>query len=256
MGYIRVASLIVGCNLLFAYAIAETPDELLIPVSQEELAQVQQSNEYFLKARLYFAKRHRIVRINESVLESDQPFIISLFPDTQITVKRDSVEIEPNTLIYWKGKIIDPPFATSALANSGFPEKEAEEIWESAVGLSIAGVVYDRDIATNQSFPARHERSAQGFKRPEDTSRIEKSAFYSVAINILSPPLNGNYKIRSLEATPDYHVVYEFDMSRRFSRKPSTDEENERKRANYEAYMKSLGEDPRNRWALRHKESK
>lgn len=221
--------------------LAESLSELLIPISPDELTQVEQSNEYFLKARLYFAKRHRIVRINETVLQSNEPFTISLFPDTQITVARESARIYPESVIHWKGKITSP---------------EATAVLESTVGLSITGVAYDRDIASNRSYPSRSERNAQGFKRPDDSSLIAKSAFYSFATDISLPSNGDGYQIRALEASPEFHIVIEVDKSREFFVEVTTDRENEKRRDAYNSYMKTLGEDPRTRWALRHEESK
>lgn len=236
---------------------AESLSELLIPISRDELAQVEQSNEYFLKARLYFAKRHRIVRVNKTVLESDEPFTISLFPNTQITVARETVRIYPESVIHWKGKITDPSVPLSTFVNAGMPEEEATAVWESTVGLSITGVAYDIDILTNQSYPSKSERNAQGFIRPNDPSLIAKSAFYSFATtNITLPSKGDTYQISALSATPEFHTVIEVDKSREFSVKPSTDAENEKRRDAYNSYMKTLGEDPRTRWALRHEESK
>jgi len=237
--------------------LAESLGELLIPISRDELAQVEQSNEYFLKARLYFAKRHRIVRINESVLNSDVAFTISLFPDTQVTVRRDSIRIDPDSLIHWKGKIIHPPVPLSTFVNSGMPEGEATAVWESIVGLSITGVAYDRDVASNQSYPSKSERNAQGFRRPENASLITKSAFYSFATTNISVPSQGDtYQIKTLQVSPEFHLVVEGDKSREFFVEPSSDPENEKRREAYYKHMEGLGEDPRLRWVLRHQESK
>lgn len=229
--------------------------ELLIPLNQSEIATIRQENDYFIRSRLFFAKRHRIVRINETVLQSDEPFTISLFPNTRITVARESARIEPDSLIHWKGKITDPSVSLSTFVNTGMPEEEATAVWESIVGLSITGVAYDRDIASNQSYPSNSEKNAQGFRRPENSSLITKSAFYSFATNISLPSNGGTYQIRALESSPEFHIVLERDKSREFSVEPSTDPQNEKRRDAYNSYMKSLGEDPRIRWALRHAES-
>jgi hypothetical protein len=236
--------------------LAESLGELLIPISPDELPQVEQSNEYFLKARLYFAKRHRIVRINETVLQSDEPFTISFFPNTQITVARESARIYPESVIHWKGKITDPSVPLSTFVNTGMPEEEATAVWESTVGLSITGVAYDRDIASNQSYPSRSERNAQGFRRPDDSSLITKSAFYSFATDISLPSNGDTYRIRALEASPEFHTVIEVDKSREFFIEVTTDRENEKRREAYYKHMEGLGEDPRLRWVLRHQESK
>ena len=229
--------------------------ELLIPVDRSVIATISQENDYFIKPRLYFAKRHRFVRLNEAVLRSDEPFTISLFPDTKLTVTRDSVRIRPEKSIYWKGKITNPDFPLNTFANSGMPEDEAIIVWETIVGLSIMGVAYDRDIASNQAYPANSERNAQGFKRPNDPTRITKAAFYSFAVNITLPSSGSSFQIRALEATPELHIVYEAEKSREFAVGGSAHPENERRRKEYDDYMKTLGENPRIRWALRHRES-
>ena len=242
-----------------AFSQQKEPPELLIVVDQSAIATIQQENDYFIRSRLFFAKRHRIVRVNKTVLESDEPFTISLFPDTRITVARDSIRIQPDSLIHWKGKITSPSVPLSTFVNRrmpGMPEEEAIAVWEAIVGLSITGVAYDRDISTNQSYPSKSVRNAQGFIRPDGPSLIEKSAFYAFATTNISLPSNGGtYQIRALPASPEFHTVIEVDKSREFSVESSTDPENEKRRDAYNSYMKSLGEDPRTRWAFRHAES-
>ena len=266
MKNISLCSLVIAILLLPVVAPSQESDsalsrqegrlhELLVPLDESEVSAAREANDYFIKSRLYFAKRHRFVRIDKAALETSQPITISLFADTTVTVERDSIRSVENRSIRWKGKIVDPPYPISALVESGLSEGEAASLWPSVISLLIVGVAYDRDVATNQSFPSQSSRNAQGYTRPSDQSRISQSEFYSFAFDVSAPSITGAYQIRALEATPEYHLVYEIDPSKEYSIEPSTNEENERRRKAHEAYKSTLGEDPRSLWSLRHAES-
>ena len=231
--------------------------ELLIPIDEDELAQVQVANDWFLKNYLYFAKRHRIVRVSRTALLSPDPITISLFPDAKISAQREQFKEVPDTTIRWVGKVVDPTARDFGLVFES--DRQREAMIGPLTELRISGIFYDKDIATNESFVPNTEWSIKGYPRPTDPSRIEKAAHIAINAFVLSPLLDNVYKIQSLNATPEYHLVYEIDPAREYAHEPNADPileaENAARREQHRAHKEAIGESPGVTWTQNVKAS-
>lgn len=242
--------LVLATCYAFGSALADNGNELLIPIEKDELAQVQIENDWFLKDYLYFSKRHRIVRINEAALRSTDPITISLFPDAKVTAQREQIRETPGTTLRWVGKVVDTNSNDFGLVLETDSQKEMIGLLTE---LKIGGVFYDVDIATNESFVPNTDWSIKGYSRPADPSRIEKAAYLAISAFILSPALEGVYKIQSLNATPEYHLVFEFDSTREYVEgelaDPVLNAENTVRRERHRAHKEAIGESPGVTWS-------
>lgn len=245
------------CVCLTGGAVAQVRDhtdleELLIPVDESEIARIQRENDYFIKSRLYFAKRHRFVRVDHTVLENSDIFQISLFPDKVLTVSKSKLEIEQDSLISWRGQIEDPVLPLSGIHYLDMTDDQVADFHHQIHRLNLVGVNFDYEPATGRSFASRSEKNIQGFRRPSDGTLISKSAFYGFEARFSVPSFLETYKLSSLEVMPDIHLVYEVDDSKFFPHEPTTNPKYESRRQRHKEFVETLGENPQDSWAARH----
>src|SRR5687767_12104828 len=80
-----------GCP--FVTNAAQESNELLLPVSDQEVARLMEKSNYRLRGQLYPAKRYRFVRINYALLDqSDSEFSITPFDDLALRVSTICIE--------------------------------------------------------------------------------------------------------------------------------------------------------------------
>lgn len=227
--------------------------ELFIPVIGEELSEIRSRNDYFIKAQLYFAKRHRFVRVDHTVLVNNDEFQITLFPDTTLEVARESVSIEPDTLILWQGAVVSPVNDLAPDQISDAPRERLIELYEQMYTLSLVGVSFDYEPDTGRSFAAQSDRNIEGFRRSREPKGLQKSAFFGFSNEFAIPSLDSVYKLSSLSITPDIHLVYEVDDARLYPRESTSNPKYEPRRRQHEEFLESLGENPRTEWKARHR---
>ena len=216
--------------------------ELFISITPSEESAVRTKNDYFLKKHLYFAKRHRIVRVNTDLFETAVQFSIPLFDDESISVSRTKVEANSDRyIINWHGQIADPPFPAEELTKQGVPLEESEFLHSTLFSISMAAVSHDYDLATGASTPS-------SFRKTEDNAGLHTSTFYAVAADISVPTLPSQYKLISLEMDRRYHLLIEIDPAKMFPPGPYFDAEHPElgtKRQQYADFIYLLGQDPR-----------
>lgn len=236
--------------ILATSTLAQNSRQLFIPVEGDELDQVLIDNEYFVLKQAFVTKRHRIVRVNEQVLREQETLEINLFPDTNYLVRRESPRDQWGEVIHWQGWVINP---TRAHPNGGADEGAADSHWADTHAVRFTGVAFDVDKLTGRSFAARSPVNVQGCKRPSDPSQLRHAAFYGFVGEISAPLQLDNFRLISLSASPQYHLIGEFDTMKMLRLHPENREQTEL-RQQYNEYLKSIGPDPRSEWTKRHQE--
>jgi hypothetical protein len=226
---------------------------LLTEVRGSEEATVRAKNEYFLKRELYFAKRHRIVKVNADVLKSEEAITIALFDGTALTLEVTSLKVDSNGFITaWEGTIPNPPISAEDLLDQVSTIEEARFLHSAMFTISIAATRYDYDEATGVSTPSYISKRTP--KQNPEQGDLSISIFYGIHANISVPTLPERYWIRSLELSPKYHLLIEVDDSKTFPPGPLYDAEHPEiaeRRRRYVDFLQSIGEDPRKAKILR-----
>ena len=243
-----LAVLTIVSSLVPFDSFAELP-ELLTPVTGSEEAIVTSENDYFLKKHLYFAKRHRIVRVDLDLLESVEQFTISLFDDVSLAVEVTELDVDRDKLVIrWKGRVINPKYSFDDLNRRLQNPEDAKSLHDGLFGLSISAGQFDYDEVSGANLPSHPRRSYLGRDRRIFDARINMSKFYGVSAEFSGPTLRDNYILKTLEMGGAYHILIEVDPTKTISPGPFDDPDDPEmgvKRRQYEEFLQSLGEDPR-----------
>ena len=237
-------------TLLSADNASAQVQELLMPVTGTDVAEARTKNVYFLKKHLYSARRHRIVRVNVDVLQSREPFEISLFNNKSITVEPINVEVQgEGAIILWFGKIANPPLSIDEMMSEMGSQKEAQLTHDALYGVTIAAARYEHDeeFDANFTYYTKKENPHQR-TRLNDSEPAADRLFYGLSANLKASGIGGRFQLRPLEMGGDFHVLYEIDHSKIVDPGPLDDPENPemaQKRRDWQEFADSLGPDPR-----------
>lgn len=254
---LRIRIRLLAVVLLLGSAIpglAQELPELLIAVEGKELEQVLVDNDYFILSRAFFAKRYRIVRVDEKVLRDFESFRINLFPGDVYIVKRTSPDQAFGEVVHWRGLVTDPAFPLSRYLNFGQPEETVRILWEASHSVSITGVAYDVDKSNGRSFAARSPSNMQGCQRPSDATQLLHAAFFSFAGQISAPLQLDDYSLHSLDASPQYQMIIENDVMKSLRYNATSNPESLELRLQFQEYLESIGPNPKLKWMLRHRD--
>ncbi|XOV85289.1 MAG: hypothetical protein ACFHXK_09265 [bacterium] len=159
---------------------------------------------------IYFARHHRIVRLDPEVLMQESEFKVSLFDGEEIRLRTSS--ITPTGIhVEWKGELVDqytdlPPAIIDPESGEQITGKEAEALWQAARELQLRVVSWDVDQDTGLIAP-------QGQRVLADAPTIRPSLRRNVYTTI-----EGSLKLHSLGKTivfknipehPDLQLMYE-----------------------------------------------
>lgn len=199
--------------------------ELLLEVDAEMRGKLSAYNQHFLHDNLYFAERSKIVRVDTSVLRRGEPFTISLFDGASIRVKPDGKPAGDSTV--WTGRIVTPEVKAADLGvnqaqldNLGLSR---QQLFDAIHRLRFSITAWDVDRASGRATFAAPGRGA-GVMAPPDSraeTPVKRRAFHSVLGEIAIGGVT--YRLRPLERTPKYHVLYRVDPYKTF-RHPEADD--------------------------------
>ncbi len=227
--------------------------ELLVSVRNDKAHKIEEYNNIFLKKRLYFASRHRIVTIDTSLLSKREiDFTITPFEDVQITVSTKEVIEKPHRgTVSWKGEM-----HVSGLEDALSQLTDAERSYLSVKELKYALSDINLFISTwdidKETGIATRSTERKGSVSPEPTPipklpDLRKNAFKSVGGNFTIIPSGKRYVLTPLKYSPKYHVIYEIDPKKSYptSDDPNTkiSQENKNKAMEYKQYLKGLPEE-------------
>lgn len=212
--------------------IASLP-KLLIPVDQNEITDILNNNDLFIRQHLITAKRHRIVKINTDVLFGEDVFTITPFDDVPHVVKKEDLSLTSyRGLQKWRGKFLSPApdFDLEARVRAIQHEKPATtailrkavrdkfEKFELTIRQKMHVIQPDQ-----QTDPGV---SSIGIRRAGSATEPAKMKRITTIHTVFTSPLhgirdnNGNrvsmaaYRIYSLPKDPEYHLVYEPDFDK------------------------------------------
>lgn len=201
--------------------LAQAP-ELFLPVTGSEEAIARAENEYFLKKTLYFAKRHRIVRVNASLLlkNSDAPgeITVNLFDDVKLRYGVTRLIDLSVGQIGFSAQLVTPPMSVGDVMreNPGLSYATAADLHNMFFELSIAGSEFVHDTVRNRYWPTSTVKEYYSHTRPGKLPKLPPAAerFYAFQAEILSPDATEKYMLEPLYGNPRYHVVWEVDYSK------------------------------------------
>ena len=245
---------------------AESLPELIVPVNESELDQVRTNNDYFLRRQLYFSKRHRIVKVNDTLLNGTPRFRITLFDDVIATIETKEVTQVRADYIRWRGMIVVPgAIEVRNQAGELQSDQVAQETRERILGVNFSALTWDLDRATGKASLAMYRPSStsphpiaaneQQSTELARLSQLDKNAFRSVRGSLRMPVTNSRFWLMPVDADPQYHLLYEENPERTgFMRIDTPYDEtttrgarDKQKYEQYQEFLRSLGEDPKAR---------
>lgn len=192
---------------LAAESSAPALPELLRPAEPEALVRFAGSSNYFLREQLYFAKRHRIVKIDFGVLERDRArFTVTPFDDLVIELQATRIDrSSPGGSVLWQGTILRPALAA--------PEQPTNDLADT-VDLAYRMAVRDVDATLARELQKAGERLPRtaNSNRPGEGALKMRVMTMSAAWDHRALP--SAIRIAEIEEDPRYHVIYEVDDSK------------------------------------------
>ncbi|MEM1174023.1 MAG: hypothetical protein AAGI27_04370 [Pseudomonadota bacterium] len=235
---LQIAAAVVLMFPCFSFA-----NELLVEVSKGDEQRIAARNKFFIEEQLYFAKNHRIVRVNSGLLTSGTPVIrLTLFA-LEIDVERQAFEfLGDETGFIWRGIYSDRAFTLEEYTNSNAKRSEeaSKLLYEQIFGVEIAGSLYSIDRRNDQAVEETgmfRDPETGHFKRQSELLRSSpkqksRDLVFSSQFTIkpvlkrenLRPsdgPFVGEFHLRPLPRDPEYALLYEVDEQKIF---PGIDE--------------------------------
>lgn len=179
---------------------ANPPDkleELFIPVDTVMYDKLYQNNEFYIREKLYFAKKHRIVKINSDLLtQNTKPFSITPFNEVKFKISKShkTKKINQQTLI-WDGQLSHPRIET-----------DDEQLNQSLNGVTLylhaGSVLYDPESG--------HSTDGMG-----ESAQIRQVAIKKVNGKIKDRLGKKTVVIGVLPYNPDYNLIYLEDKAKK-----------------------------------------
>lgn len=254
-------------SLLPVATLAQAP-ELFIPVTGSEETIVRTKNDYFLKRELYFAKRHRIVRVDSALLlQRDGPpdrITVNLFDDVKLLYEVTQ-PIRPSgdhRLLSFKAQLVNSPTSIDELRslNSSLTRAGAEQVLRSIYQLSVTGRQYVHDPVRDRYWPTflinDHGYGCPASQGHPKQLKPTAETFYAFSSEIMHPFTNEKYILTYPYSDPRYNVIWQIDPSKTIVTpddpaaaiqwsSEQLKRENEVKRRAYAEFLGYLGDDPR-----------
>lgn len=244
--------ILVTFSMLTSSMSAAAQPELLMNVDPASSIVKEARGYYSYRDHEYFAKpnRYKLVRVNLELLESDEPFAISLFDDDVLIVEKIAARNESGLYGMWTGTVLSPSPPIEVFLTDGATTQDATEARRRWFTISISSGAVDRNTATGET------RDPQlSFSPDEITETAVVERLFAVESTIIIPfeitTISGEYHLQPLRENPDYHLLMEIDPSKKL---PWFDSEADALKAGPEykrryeeqlEHKKSLGPDPR-----------
>lgn len=249
----RSLTLVALSMLIGSMSAAAAQPELLIDVDPASSFAKEARDYYSYRDHKYFAKpnRFKLVRVNLELLESDEPFAISLFDDDVLIVEKISASNVSDLYGMWTGTVLDPPPPpTMEFLSGGATPQDATEARLRWFTISISSGSVDRNTETGETRNAMLSFSPD---EVSDSSVVER--LFAVESTIIIPfeltTMSGEYRLLPLVENPDYHLLMESDPSKKLPWIESEEDalkigpELRRRYEEQLEHKKSLGPDPR-----------
>lgn len=198
--------------------------ELLAPVDHKEIKDVLKSNDLFLKEMLYTSKRHRIVKVNTSLLYSEETLTFTPFEDAPHTLSKKELK-QSDTLTRWRGEIIFPKldsYLEYALSNPGVVNVIQPDVVKKKLRESLLSVTLLISQTRRRTTPGQQTSLEHGTEVPaitNDPTGLSSDAvivqqFTTVQGFIGSRSYGTSYILQPLPNNPEFHIVSENDYEK------------------------------------------
>ncbi len=219
---------------LFSLSALADPVELLIPVTGEELEEVEHLNSYQIRKEEYFAAEMRIVRVNIDALFSQGPITVDLFKDQSINVNFESIESRNSWITFsWDGEI-ETTATRLDLTAQGMTEKQAGISFSTLFDFRVSAA-RETDYGFTGQDPSEVDCSEITISRNGEP----RHPYFSILAQFLVVNELGtaSYYLGALRLTPEYHLLVRRDEQKAMAARMAPDE--------YRHFKESLGPDPR-----------
>ena len=187
----------VAFTALFSISALADPVELLIPVTGEELEEVEHLNSYQIRKEEYFAAEMRIVRINIDVLFSQGPITVDLFKGQSINVNFESIESRNDWITFnWDGGIETTATRLNLIAQ-GMDEKHADFSFSNLFDFRVSAA-READYGFTGQDPSEVECSEVTISRNE-APRHPSSTSRALKVETIGLHSVGTAKLRQLQ---------------------------------------------------------
>ena len=196
-------------------------EELLEEIDAYKVGRLAEYNSVFLQGALYFATRHRIVKVDTTLLLQGDDFTVTPFPDmAPLHFKYEAIRGTEDD-IYWTGRVEtdeNSPLTMIALHawdldKSGNALHSSQNRFTHSPHWRIdesGAPVLETLPAGEAGIAGPPPETPQDIERQRQLQELERHAFYSVTAGFSLPGV-GRYVLTPLPYTPKYSVIYEVD---------------------------------------------
>lgn len=213
MARVLIVALLMTINS-FAFC---SEKELFKVVNDSKARKIFEYNRPYIDKKIYYAKRYKIVTVNEKLLMDGEPeFQISPFEDIKILVETENLDPPDDFgFIVWRG--IQKNWQSMRLSGpNGEKIENGEETIRNFLGVTFYSHAWDvNEVSGEAMHPAKN--SYGGLSDSLDRSikknpNIHKKKFRTISgsFKVLG---KGEFHVTPLKYTPKYHLVYELDRS-------------------------------------------
>lgn len=172
-------------------------DELFIPVDAATYEKLYQNNEFFIREKLYFAKKHRIVKVNIDLLaQTTKVFSITPFSEVKFKISKSHQvkQINQQTDI-WHGQLSHPRIKTD-------DEQLNQRLNEVTLYLHAGNIQFDPEQSHFTDGMGQDIQSRRVAIKKVNGTIKDRLGKKTVVISVL--PHN-----------PDYNLIYLEDKTKR-----------------------------------------
>jgi hypothetical protein len=237
-----------NCTRLFVAAIfallamlahADTFPEFIHAAPQVKQSKLRQANNFFLRQKLYFARKHRIVTVDFDALGAPGTnFTMTLFPNLVLTVQTLSMQADPTNpnQNFWRGKIVGMRENNKDVSLDGFDDED--------LGLAFSFGYIFPEVTPELSEEVATD-AASGFGtdilRPAEQATKPRIGVRVVGAQIDIPFHRDPIFISAVAEDPRFHVIYEEDLDKR----PERGDNKAEKARKYREFLDALDNEKR-----------
>jgi len=242
-------------SLLFSSQLVLAQHNQLFDVVPDDAAgRLILANDYMLKVRRAQSVRVQVIRINEHTLMVSEPMLIKFFDQDELNLRPVDVRYEMSGLVVkWVGTLTDPPVSVNEMMGDIASEVEARNAHASLFNYSISAGKYIHDSETDVNVGEYSPIAAYERGGSDKRSQLDADEFLAITMRLDIAGTGRSYSLEPLDFGGPYHLLSEVDRSKL---SPASSEmsglmpenpEHVRKRAEWDRFIESLGENPRNK---------
>lgn len=258
----KMSRIFLSSVLLLVPAVWAAAAELFLPLTEEQEEAVRRDNPYYLQKQLYFAKRHRIVRVNAGLLLSPElpaELTFNFFQDYSPTFSVTVREIGPEQVRFRVDAVhVDPGYKPEdwTSSNPEMSRASARELIRDIYTVVINGTKHVHDEARDRSWIVQNLNRAvfDGQGGVSNAKKLDASdaVYFAVGTKFHDPVLGTKYNVEPLVSDPRYSLVWETDFAKTYLKSDHGEDvgeprggQNQSRKSDHDAFLQALGDDPR-----------